>query len=489
MSESKSKKVIALSLGQILATLSTLMVSIVAARYLSYHDFATYKQTLMVYEFAMPVLTLGIPSAIFYFLPKEKGSKLALSFNSMVLLFALGILFFVLLQLGGIEFISAKLNNPDLHKTLHWFSVYAIFAFPVLVLNGVLVYFNKTIRLASFNIVSAAVPALFVVLFMIYYGSYQMPIIARIASVIVLLPVAIVFLRNTASGSIFPIKLDKSIDIIKFSIPLGFASLFDIISQQLDKGIVAFMGSSEEYALYINGAIEIPLIAIITGSLRTVILGEMSNEYSKGNKTGAIAIFRDAGEKSASLLIPAMFFFLVVSKQFITLLYTEKYMESYIIFSIYLLLLPARIVFFGTAIIAMGESKKIMIRGAVGLIANFIISVIAVHWFGYYAAAFASVIVVYFFAIPFNLQVISKGYGATVKDIIPFKKVGIISIVSFCGVMPLFFITRYWATNSPIFDLLICFLVFCLITIPLLLRFNLLYIPPKIIGLVKQIKR
>ena len=47
----------------------------------------------------------------------------------------------------------------------------------------------------------------------------------------------------------------------KFSIPLGLASVFGTLSIQLAGIIVSFLTTPDEYAVYANGAKEVPFIS------------------------------------------------------------------------------------------------------------------------------------------------------------------------------------------------------------------------------------
>ena len=72
---SRTKKVFVLSLGQTLTTIAGIISGMVAARLLTKHDYATLRQTMLAYNFAAPILMLGLPNALYYFLPREHERK------------------------------------------------------------------------------------------------------------------------------------------------------------------------------------------------------------------------------------------------------------------------------------------------------------------------------------------------------------------------------------------------------------------------------
>ena len=56
------------SFGRTLTTLASIIFGMVAARLLSKHDYATMRQTMLAYSFVAPLLMLGLPDALYYFL-------------------------------------------------------------------------------------------------------------------------------------------------------------------------------------------------------------------------------------------------------------------------------------------------------------------------------------------------------------------------------------------------------------------------------------
>ena len=65
-----------------------LVSGMVFARALTVADYGTYLQTFLAYDFATPLLTLGLPSALFYFLPGAKERQKGLVLENILLLFS-----------------------------------------------------------------------------------------------------------------------------------------------------------------------------------------------------------------------------------------------------------------------------------------------------------------------------------------------------------------------------------------------------------------
>jgi O-antigen/teichoic acid export membrane protein len=115
-----------------------------------------------------------------------------------------------------------------------------------------------------------------------------------------------------------------------------------------------------------------------------------------------------------------MVFLLVTARPFIFTLYSEKYLESIIPFYIYLFILPVRIVIYGSALMALGQSKVILIRSTFDLLINVLLSIIFVHLFGYLGAAISTIATLYLWTVPYNLYKIGKGFNIKCRNTLPF---------------------------------------------------------------------
>ena len=433
---SRTKKVLALSAGSAFNRIVLIVSGMVAARLLTKHDYATMKQTLLVYGFLSPILMLGLSNALYYFLPKEKERKKGLIFDNIVLLLVMGFLFSLFLFFGGYRIVSHYFENPDLERTLRWMVPYPLYVMPAAVLGAVLLVQNKTYVLTVYNVFSNLFMVCLTIAAIVVTRNYTGPLMVQIYFPLLLLPVVLWLSFRYVPGDFTPPRTDSMLRMLKYSVPLGLASMMGTIMLQTDKIIVSAMSTPEEFANYVNGAVEIPLVGVITGSIASVILVDMMKYIDEGNKERALVLFRKAAVKSATVLFPVMIFLLISGKAFILTLYSEKYLESVLPFYIYLFVLPVRIVVYGSALMALGESKTIMIRSFFDLVINVFLSIILVKWLGYIGAAVATVLTLYLWTVPFNLYKIGQGFGVRALQTLPVYETGRVMFFSLCAGLP-----------------------------------------------------
>jgi O-antigen/teichoic acid export membrane protein len=403
------------------------------ARVLTVADYGTYLQTFLAYDFAVPILTLGMPSALYYFLPREKERKKGLVLDNLAIMFLSGLGFSLFLLLGGTELLANRFNNPELSRTLRWMIFYPLYTFPVLMCSAVWVSQDKVKLNAKYNVFTGLILAITLIISVMLTRSYEAPILVRIFLPLVFLPIAVYLIFKYVPGKWSRPNILSMFKLAKFAIPLGLASVFGTLAIQLAGIIVSFLTSPEQYALYANGAKEVPFVGIVTGSISVVIMADMAKNIENGELSKALELFRKAASISASFLFPIMIFLMFYSESFIEILYSSKYAESVLPFRIYLLMIPIRIAYYGSAFIALGMTKSILYRSIVDLILTVILCYLFVLSFGANGAALGLLLTTFLWTVPFNLYSLSRRFNCSPLYMLPFNtllRILIISIIS-----------------------------------------------------------
>lgn len=471
-------KVLALSLGSTLTMIASLVSGMIAARWLSKHDYATIKQTFLAYEFVAPLLMLGLPNAIYYFLPREKEMKRGVIVDNMVLLAGFGLLFSLFLACGGYQLLAQRFNNPDLRDTLQWLIPYPLLLMPLAGFGAVMVCANRIRALTLYNVFTSLILTIAGIVAILYTKSYAAPIVVRIVIPFLFLPVAIVLMFTAVRGRLRWPRWSSMWGMLRFSVPLGLATMLGSITLQLHSIIVAALCSPEDFAVYINGAIEIPVIGIVTGSITMVVFAEMADLCHKGDKPAALALFHTASLKSACILLPTMCFLLVAAQPFILFLFSTRYQASVTPFVIYLLVLPARVVTYGAVLMALGMTRVILVRSIFDLAINCVFCLVLVKVLGYVGAALGIVLTLYLWSVPYNMQKIASGMGVALRETLPFRALGKILLISLLCV-PLGAIGVYAFATKPILRLGLAGILYWPIVAYLLYRAKFIVPPAK----------
>jgi O-antigen/teichoic acid export membrane protein len=442
MTGSLSGKAIALSLGRGLTTVAVIVSAAVMSRLLTLEELATYRQSLLAFEMVTGILSLGIAEAVFFYLPVEKVRRRGIVLEGLLILGGLGALCSMFFLVGGNFFFAKQFSNPSLQTTLIYFSLLPVLSMPATLLAAVLVTQNRVKLLAWFSVFSGLF-LMFSLIFSCWY--WRDPFAIVLAKVITQLATGFVALGliwvSLPQDSWLP-SLNGLKEMFFFSLPLGAARVFGIIQISMDKLLVSSFCQPSEFAIYSNGALEIPIIGIVTGSIATVILPDLRKSIADGNTERAISLFRRSAEKSAVFLIPLMIFLLFLADPVIRLLYSEKYQESVIPFRIYLLLLPARVVMYGSIMIALGLNKVVLYVSAAGALVNAGLGYVLVNQIGSNGAAISTVLSMYAVICFLNIWAICKAMPCSMKVILPYRK--ILELIGLCLVAALPLLSLDW---------------------------------------------
>jgi O-antigen/teichoic acid export membrane protein len=410
----------------------------------------------------MPLFLLGLPLSVNYFIPqKSKSEQKAFNFQTYFLLVSSGFTFSLLLFISA-PLISNLFNNPLLAEILRIFSCIPLLAVPAMYYQELLICLNRP-RLI-------AILSSFLSLFQ--FSVIVIPVLLGLGLTTIFSVLIFFFICRLIIISYSIFKPFSGITInwqgssignqLKYSIPIALSTIIGSLTLQIDKINIASFFSTTNFAIYANGAFQIPLIGIITGSVTAVLMPEFVRLYQKKDKKRLIAAWRSSIRKIALIIFPIMFFFLIFATEFITLLFSEEYEDSVVIFRIYLLALPVRITNFGMILLAIGLSSLIFRYAVCTLLLNLVLNYVFIQTIGFLGPAIATLFSIYLIAY-LQLRKISVTFGLTIKDIFPWKILVHIAVLS-GGIASLLFVIKFYISgDAGITSLLIGAILFSLL--------------------------
>ena len=428
---SRKSKVFALSLGRGLNMAVQVVFGMIVARVLTKHDLATYRQTMLAYNFAMPILTLGIPSAMYYFLSGAKERQRWIILDNMALLLFMASIFTAFLLFGGTDLLARRFSNPDLQHTLRWFVFYPLLTFPSMSLTAVLIINERVNLSVILNFILNFALTIALLISCIVTKSYVWPLYMKIVFAgITTIAMTVAAFTIVKEGLDWP-RIGKMWEVLKFAAPLGFAGMLGSISMQLGSVVVSSMCTPEEFAVYSNGAQEVPLVGMVTSAIATVILTDMAQYCRVGEKGKALDLFRKAATASAVVLFPVTIFLLTFSRDFIIVMYSDKYLGSIAPFIVLLCLLPMRIVVYQSAFVALGKTNAVFWRTLLGLGVSLPCIYFGVKLWGSIGAAIGTVVSCYIWTVPYNLIYLGRQFECPVCRFFEFR--ALVKIAAFAA--------------------------------------------------------
>lgn len=471
ITQSRTVKTAILASGQVLSACAALIGFAVLSRILTLHDYATYRQTILAYGFVAPVLVLGLPEALYYFMPNEKERARGVLLENLISLCILGAVFSMFLLLGGNRLLAWRFHNPSLEHSLLILAPYPLFMLPAAAFSACLMARDRVKQVAVFNVLSRLVVLIIILAASLAWRTPEAAIWGTVLASLVMLIPSLQLMFKATSGSIASFSISGMLQQLKFSAPLGLASMLGTLALSLDSIIVSSMCPPEQFAIYANGAFEIPLIGIITGSMTSVLLPDLAKHFKQGERAEALALWKRCATKSALVIFPSMIFLFCMAPEVISLLFSDRYAESALPFRFYLFLLPIRIVTFGAMIMAAGESKWVLVRSVGDLAVNAVICVVMVYFFGYIGAIIATIVTIYLWTVPFNTIVISRLYEENPLRLYPFKELAVIFVLSSSAAL-VFVINYLIDFENVIIKLMTLLSMYILVIILLFVKFK-----------------
>jgi O-antigen/teichoic acid export membrane protein len=337
-------------------------VPLFVVRVLDQREFGLYKQAFLLASTAGPILTLGFQMNAFYFLPRhpERGGSIVLNVlivHLLVGLAALGVLTFdpsLLYHLFGSDDLTAF--GPLIGLVI-LVGLFGLFLEVVATANQDIHYSTAFIILSNFtrSVAMIAAAMLFGNLRAILYAAIVQ---AGVQSAVLLWYLAVRFPRFWSRPDWRLMRQQ-----IGYAVPLGFAGCPVHLQAQLHLYMVANRFSAAEYAIYVVGCFQVPLIELLHHSVNSVMVPRMASLQQQQDGTRQIGeLLARAMRKLAAVCWPLYAFLIVCADEFITLLYTSQYAASVPIFRIFLTTIPLSLLISDPVMRAYASEMRFLLK-------------------------------------------------------------------------------------------------------------------------------
>jgi len=448
---------ILLTISRTFRTFITLIVSVIAVRWLSVQEYAIYLQIMFLLTTIVMTLSFGMPRSIYYFMPRVSNKK-KFVFHSMVIINAVGLLALLILSLGRTE-ICRVINNDDLAGAMFFLAAYVFLSTNRQIYNSVLLSTNNGKLLA----ISEAILAVLIFISMVtplFTGLGLKGILwgMLVFYVIQYFITGILSLRSVDGNFSEIAHSECLLEQFKYIIPIGLISLLAVFSQSIDRIIVTLFMSIEDFALYDRGAMRIPVISTLSITVGAVIMTKLVESYKHKKIDELMTVWHVSIEKVALIIFPCFVILAILAKQFILLLYTDKFADSVLIFRIYLIILIFTITIYGNIYNATNRNRLFLYVSIVFTVISAPMCIFMLKLFGSIGPALSTV-ALHLFMFVTNIVCIRKILGVKYRDVFPWfflSKLVVCSIVS--GVIP--FLIVYLIDLNKITTILVSLVIY-----------------------------
>jgi len=323
----------------------TFALPLVLVRTLNRHDFGLYKQAFLLVGTAVTILPLGFGMTACYFLPREPERRGSVVLHVLMVHTILGLTAALVLTLWP-GMLASAFGSAEL-------AAYSR-VLGMVVLTWTIASFLEIIPVARgdvrssvyFVVGSQASKTLFFILAAMGVGSVGSLIYAALAQGIAQTAVLLWYLRTAFPGYRRSFDWTFLREQGAYAVPLGLSALLLRFQLDLPHYFIAHYFSASMYAIYAVGVTNVPLIGLLRESVGAVMLPRVSELEGRQQSGPIIELLARAANKLALVYFPIYAFLMVAGREFIAVLFTPQYLDSWPIFAVYLTLLPLGVLMF-----------------------------------------------------------------------------------------------------------------------------------------------
>ena len=403
----------ALSLGKLLASLSTLLLTAALTHLLNKEEYAAYRQALMLFNLIAPALTLGVPHALFVHLGGEGSARQREVIEDGLFTLSLSGLISFVLALSALGALATHLNSPLIATLSLPLALYALSTLARQALPPPLITLGRVKVLAVFQVLSQLGAAALISLAAWWWSGAQEALWASAITSCVSLGVGLTLVWRSLSAQrdiaqapplhaphqslwawlsarVAGLKL-----LLVIGVPLGLARLLGTLSKELDKYMIAERFEPEVFAVYVTGAMELPVITVVTGALSSVLLPRLTAHMKRGERGEVMRLWREIINRTSLILLPVMWGALWLGDDLVRFVFSAGYERAAEPLKIYALMLPLRCAVYSGVLIAAGAARWVTLSSLVSLALNVALNLALLELIGLNGPAWATLITSY----------------------------------------------------------------------------------------------
>jgi len=231
---------------------------------------------------------------------------------------------------------------------------------------------------------------------------------------------------------------------LSFALPLGMMGIATLLLTQTDKFIINRYLGRQEFAIYSQGAFQLPFVMIIAGSVANIAFPILAKYQKDGKFAEFLGLWKRAWLKTAVLFFPLFIFFMATADQFIVIMFTEKFATAAPVFRLYLILFLKATTDYAGVLTAFKKQTYLFKILVAAIVVNLVLSLVLFHYFGRLGVPVSTLIT--FFAVA-GIAVRKGGHllERSFGQVVPWK--GLLSRMA-CAVAPGFALYFFYARTA-----------------------------------------
>jgi O-antigen/teichoic acid export membrane protein len=391
--KSLTGKTLFLSAARIVSLAVNILTPFVLVRILSKHEFGVYGIAFLAVSTVHDLVGFNFSNSAAFFIPrkeldKDKVLATILSFNLVVGLVVTAV---VWLAPGLSVWIF---NSADLAPLLPLIAVILCVWNLSRAMALVPIALGKSAVSATYIAVTDSTKSLFVLIPALLYPGVESVLWGFLTWSVCRCAVVLYYFHGKLGIRLGAFHKATFLRMLNYSAPYAITGIVIIVFQRYHHFLVTHFFDEETYAVYRNGVMQLPFIMILLDSANSIMIPEVARHQAAGDKEAAIALSARVVVRLAVFFLPAVLFLEVLAGEFITVLFTNQYLESVPIFRVNLLQLPLLMIVMDPVMRGFEELKYFRLKVfGLGLVVLILVGEATVGKYGPIGAAWLTVIV------------------------------------------------------------------------------------------------
>jgi O-antigen/teichoic acid export membrane protein len=341
----------------------TVAIPLLLVRRMPQHEFGLYKQVFLIVNSAVTMLPLGFGMTAFYFLPREEDPRRRNQtvFNVVLFTAAVSSLFAAVLSLFP-AILMLLFTEPAVVEVAPWIGL-IIVLWVVGSFLEIVTIANQDIGVATAAILAIQVSrATFFLTAALVAGSVRALVFAAVGQGVLQVCLLVLYLRSRFPGFWTACDLSFLRRQLAYSLPFGAAGLMYSLQTDLHNYFVSHKFGAAIYAVYAIGCFQLPFFAILAESVGSVMIPRVSLLQHQQRTREIVLLTTGAMRKLAAVYFPAYAFLMIMRYEFITALFTARYIASVPVFAVNLTLIPLGILMTDPIMRAYAEHRHFAVK-------------------------------------------------------------------------------------------------------------------------------
>lgn len=463
-SNSLQVKSIFLFLGRIGGFAVNFAIPIILVRTITKEEFGYFQQFNLIYTTSVIIFTLWLNSSIYYFFPKSSKQEksqyiVAITLMEVLMWAVLSVLFFVFKSQ-----ILAYFSITSVEQYSWIILLTILFLFISALLDYLFIVEDKKLHNLIFFPVDRLLKGGLIIVLVSYFS-----IIGILFSFFVYALLRFLFTFGLLMKYIRTFKfqgLRKTKKILRsllvYSLPFGVGLIAQNIALRIDQFILIDHVSTSEFAMYSIAFYGIPIINFILSSINNVAMPEFTSLSKSKDYEGVKYLWRRIIQKTTSVVIPALGFFILFAPEIIKILFTEEYLDSVLYYRIYLFTVLFSATSYGLILRATNNTKSVMISNLFGLVITVVLGFVLIPEYKMIGAILTA-IVAYFVPVAMQLFFEFRLLKVSAFEVFPMRSIWANLLISTIGLLGC--LVFKWYINNIILVLLLSLFLFTIIVV------------------------